>query len=226
VGNHGVAAQEVYFADQGATANCTGASYSNSLYSGATALGAAVATIDGASSGTSSDVPAANVGDYICYQIRSTNNAWYTASNVGTAIQVGLVPLSIALTHTAGKLATNDTIKITYNHNPAYSSGNVNIVATLGNPGTLTVPGVATFSGGNITKGGTCTGSTIAAAAAILTITLKGCPNGANQIAVTAGGSAQLTGGANVTSTIGPGVHGYSVAQCNTAAVCKPSMTY
>jgi hypothetical protein len=227
VGNHGVAAQEVYFADQGATSNCTGASYSNSLYSGGTALSNVVASIDGAGSGTSSDVPAANQGDYICYRVRSTNNAWYTDSNVGTAVQVGLVPTGIVFNGAgSGQIASNKTIKITYNHNPAYSSGNVNIVATMGNPGTLSVPGVGTFSGGNITKGGTCTNSTVAASAAILTITLKGCPGMGNTITVTAGGSAAFTGGANVTSTIGPLGHAYSVAQCNVAAPCLTSMAY
>lgn len=226
VGNHGVAAQEVYFADQGATSNCTGASYSNSLYSGGTALGNAVASIDGAGSGTSSDVPAANQGDYICYEIRSTNNAWYSNGNVGTAIQVGLVPTSIVFNGAgSGHIATNNTIKITYNHNPAYSGTTPeNIVVSTGS--TLTIAGVGTFSGGNFTKGGTCTNSTVAAAGAILTITFKGCPNGANQIAVTAGGSATFTGAATVTSTIGPAGHAYSVAQCNVASVCMPSMTY
>lgn len=227
-GSHGVAAEEVYFADQGATSNCTGATYSNALYAGGTALGAAVATIDGASSGTSSDVPAANIGDYICYQVRSTNNSWYTATNVGTAVQVGFVPTTIVFSGAgSGQMVSNKTIKITYNHNPAYSSGNVNVVATAGNPGTLTVPNVGTFSGGNITKGGTCTGSTPAAAGAILTITLKGCPGGANTITVTAGGSATFTAsGASVTSAIGPASHVYTVNQCNTAAICKPSMSY
>jgi hypothetical protein len=226
VGNHGVNAQEVYFADQGVTSNCTGASYSNSLYSGGTALGNAVASIDGANSGTSSDVPAANQGDYICYQVRSTYNAWNTSANVGTAVQVGLVPQSIVFSGAnSGHIASNNTIAITYNHNPAYGGTTPeNIVVGVGS--TLTIPGVGTFSGGNFTKGGTCSNSTVTASGTVLTVTFKGCPNGANAIAVTAGGSAQFTGASTVTSSIGPVGHAYSVSQCNVAAACLKSMAY
>ena len=236
VGANGVTAQEVYFADQGATANCTGASYSNSLYSGGTALGAAVTSIDGASSGTSSDVPAANLGDYICYQIRSTHNAWNTSANVGTAVRVGLVPTSAVWSGAGGGAMSNgQTIVIHYNQTIAYGGGNIAVTAT--NASTLTLPGIGVFNGGTINNGvgNSCSNSAVAAsgtgAASILTVTLGGCPtSNGSKIKITAGsGPPRFTGsGANVTSTIGPGVHGYSVGQCtnSTANACTPTMTY
>jgi hypothetical protein len=236
-GSAGVTAQEVYFADQGTTANCTGASYTNSLYSGGTALGAAVASIDGANSGTSSDVPAANRGDYICYQIRSTHNAWFTSTNVGTAVQVGLVPSNPVWSGAgSGQLTNGQTITIQYNQAVAYSGGSIAVTAT--NANTLTLPGIGVFNGGTITNGvgQSCSNSTVAppsggGTSLTLTITLGGCPTpSGSRIKITAGsGPPRYTGsGANVTATIGPAGHAYSVNQCtnSTGNVCTPQMTY
>jgi hypothetical protein len=226
-GNHGVNAEEVYFADQGATANCTGASYSNALYSGGTALGAAIATIDGANAGTSSDVPAANIGHYICYQVRSTYNAWYTATNVGTAVQVGLVPTSISY-NGGGQVQTNTVFTIGYNHTPAYSGGDINVVVALGS---VTFAGIGTVTG-TFSKAFTCTHTSGAAnvvvSGATVQVTLKGCPGGAGgKAAVTAGTHGTYTAtGSTVTSSIGPAGHAYAVNQCNVAAVCFPIITY
>lgn len=238
VGSAGVTAQEVYFADQGTTANCTGASYSNSLYSGGTALGAAVASIDGntAVGQTSSNVPAANLGDYICYQVRSTHNAWFTSTNVGTAVQVGLVPSNPVWSGAgSGQLTNGQTITINYNQAVAYSGGSIAVTAT--NANTLTLPGIGVFNGGTITNGvgQSCSNSGVVpsgtGAASILTVTLGSCPTSAgSRIKITAGsGPPRYTGsGANVTATIGPAGHAYSVGQCtnSTGNVCLPTMTY
>jgi hypothetical protein len=231
VGSNGVTAQEVYFADQGTTSNCTGASYTHATTgaAGANALSSGATSVDGANAGTSDDVPAANVGDYICYQIRSTHGVWWTPANIGSAVQVGLVPLSIAFSAPgSGSMVTNNTFTIVFNHNFTYSSGTINVVATLGNPGTLSFPGIGSVSGGNITKGGSCNASTVSGTGTTtMTIKLSGCPTGGNKIAVVAGGTGTYTAsGTNVASTIGPAGHAFSVNQCNQAAPCKPQMTY
>lgn len=219
VGNHGVAAQEVYFADQGSTSNCTGASYSNSLYSGGTALGAGVASIDGAGSGTSSNVPAANQGDYICYRIRSTNNAWYADSNVGTAVQVGLVPTSFA-SNAGATIDKHTTFTITFNHPISYTGAGTITITTSAS--TLTLPGIATVSGTFTSSISCSTAVTPGASSLVLAVNCGGNTN------TTASGTGQYTAaaGSNVTSTIGPAGHAYSVNQCNTASACKPSITW
>lgn len=218
VGNHGVAAQEVYFADQGSTSNCTGASYSNSLYSGGTALGAGVASIDGAGSGTSSNVPAANQGDYICYRIRSTNNAWYADSNVGTAVQVGLVPTSFA-SNAGGTIDKHTTFTINFNHPISYTGAGTITITTSAS--TLTLPGIATVSGTFTSSISCSTAVTPGASSLVLAVNCGGNTN------TTASGTGQYTAtGSNVTSTIGPAGHAYSVNQCNTASACKPSITW
>lgn len=219
VGNHGVAAQEVYFADQGATSNCTGASYSNSLYSGGTALGAGVASIDGAGSGTSSNVPAANQGDYICYRIRSTNNAWYADSNVGTAVQVGLVPTSFA-SSSGATIDKHTNFTINFNHPISYTGAGTITITTSAS--TLTLPGIATVSGTFTTSISCSTAVTPGASSLVLAVNCGGSTN------TTASGTGQYTAatGSNVTSTIGPAGHAYSVNQCNTASACKPSIAW
>lgn len=218
VGNNGVAAQEVYFADQGATSNCTGASYSNSLYSGGTALGAAVATIDGANSGTSSDVPAANQGDYICYQVRSTNNAWYTATNVGTAVQVGLVPTSFG-SNAPATIDKHTVFTINFNHPITYSgSGTITITTTAT---TLTLPGIATVSGTFTSSISCSTAVTPGTSSLALAVNCGG-----NTSTTASGGGTYTATGSNVTSSIGPSGHAYSVSQCNTASACKPSIAW
>jgi hypothetical protein len=218
VGNHGVNAQEVYFADQGATANCTGASYSNTLYAGGTALGNAVATIDGANAGTSSDVPAANEGDYICYQIRSTYNTWYTSTNVGTAVQVGLVPTSFA-SNAPGTIDKHTNFTINFNHPISYTGAGTITITT--NASTLTLPGIATVPGTFTSSISCSTVVTPGTSSLVLAVNCGG------STSTTASGSGRYTATAsNVTSTIGPAGHAYSVSQCNSALACKPQMTW
>jgi hypothetical protein len=212
---HGVTGQEIWYGDQTTTTNCTGVTYAG-LVTGAS-LGATANTI----AGTGSPNDAAVVGDNICYQIRSTHNAWYTVANF-SVIQVGLVPKTIAFNGTGtGKMATNNTFTITFNQNFAYSSGNITVTATAGNPGTVTLGALGTISGGNVTKGGSCANSTVGGTGTkTMLITLKNCPTGPSTIAVTAGGTGTYTGaGATVTSSTG------GVSQC-TKSNCKPTFTW
>lgn len=218
VGNHGVNAQEVWFADQGSTTNCTGASYTTAIYSGGTALGSGVASIDGAGSGTSSNVPAANQGDYICYQIRSTYNSWYTAANVGTAVQVGLVPMSFA-SNAPATIDKHTIFTINFNHPITYSGASTITITTTAT--TLTIPGIATVSGTFSASISCSTGVTPGASSISLGVNCGG------NTSATASGSGRYTAtGSNVTSSIGPAGHAYSVSQCNVSLLCKPSMTW
>lgn len=216
-GSYGVTAQEVYFADQGSTTNCTGAAYTNTLYAGGTALGAAVASIDGAGSGTSSDVPPANQGDYICYQVRSTHNAWYTSSNVGTAVQVGLVPTGF-VSNNPGTIDKHSIFTINFNH-PINYAGSGTITITT-NASTLTLPGIGTVSGAFTASISCSTAVTPGTSSLALAVNCGG------STSATASGTGYYTAtGSNVTSTIGPAGHAYSVNQC-TASACKPSITW
>jgi len=215
---HGVVGQEIWYADHGTTNNCTGVTY-NGLVTGAS-LSATANTIT-ATTSPNDQVPSGSNGNYICYEIRSTHNTWYTSADF-SAFQVGLVPKTIAFSGAGtGNMVTNNTFTITFNQSFSYSSGNINVTATVGNPGTVTLGALGTISGGNITKGGTCTGSTVAGSGSTtMTITLSSCPNGVNKIAVTAGGTGTYTGaGAGVTSSTG------AVSQCTTNN-CKPTFTW
>ncbi len=215
---HGVAGQEIWYADHGTTNNCTSVTYSG-LVTGAS-LSATANTITAATS-PNDQVPSGSNGNYICYEIRSTHNTWYTSGDF-SAFQVGLVPKTIAFNGTGtGFMVSNNTFTITFNQNFSYSSGNITVTATLGNPGTVTLGALGTISGGNITKGGSCANSTVTGSGTTtMLITLKNCPTGGSRIAVTAGGTGTYTGaGAGVTSSTG------GVSQC-TNANCKPTFTW
>jgi len=215
---HGVTGQEIWYADHGTTNNCTGVTYSG-LVTGAS-LAATANTIT-ATSTPNDQVPSGSNGNYVCYQIRSTHNAWYTSANF-SVILVGLVPTSIAFNGAGtGNMVSNNTFTVVFNQSFSYSSGNITVTATVGNPGTVTLGALGTISGGNITKGGSCANSTVTGSGTTtMVITLKNCPTGANKIAVTAGVTGTYTGaGAGVTSSTG------GVSQCTTNN-CKPTFTW
>lgn len=214
VGNHGVNAQEVWFADQGSTANCSGASYTNGLLTGGSALSAATTSVDGGSDG----VPAASQGDYICYQIRSTYNSWYTAANVGTAVQVGLIPTSFG-SNAPATIDKHSIFTINFNHPISYSgAGTITITTTAT---TLTLPGIATVSG-TFSKSISCSTAVTPG-----TSSLSLAVNCGGSTSATASGSGTYTAtGSNVTSSIGPAGHAYSVSQCNVSANCTPSIAW
>jgi hypothetical protein len=218
-GTHGVTGQEIWYADNTTTTNCTGVTYAG-LVTGAS-LSATTNSI-GATGSPNDAVPSGDNGDNICYQIRSTHNAWYTVANFAV-IQVGLVPLTIAFSGTgSGNMLTNNIFTVTFNQSFTYSSGNINVTATAGNPGTVSLGALGTISGGNITRGGTCTGSTVGGTGtSTMTITLKSCPNtGTTKIVVTAGGTGTYTGaGSSVVSSTG------SVSQC-TKSNCQRTFTW
>lgn len=220
VGSQGVAAQEIRFADQGTTSSCSGASYTNALLTGGSALSSSATSLDGNLWAVSSAVPANNQGDYICYEIRSTHTSWYTAADT-TAVQVGLVPTGVSYAFkTRGSIDKFTSFTINFNHSISYSGSN-NITVTT-SPTAITFPGIGSVSG---TFGGSISCSaTVTTGASSIGIAL-GCGGNASTT-VTGSGSYTAVASSNVTASIGPAGHAYTVNQCNIAAACKPSITW
>ena len=217
LGTHGVAAQDIYFADQGSTSSCTGASYSNLLLTG---LSTSTTSLDGSASAPSSNVPAANQGDYICYEIRSTNNTWYTAADITTAVQVGLVPTGFS-SSTSGVINKHTNLTINFNHPINYSGASMITVTT--NATTLTLPGIGTVSG-SFGSSISCSGSGVTPGTSSIMIAV----NCGGSTSATASGTGYYTGvsGSNVTASIGPAGHAYTVNQCDLSGNCKPQITW
>jgi hypothetical protein len=163
-------------------------------------------------------VPAANQGDYICYQISSTNNTWYTSANVGTAVQVGLVPTGF-LSSSPATIDKHTNFTINFNHPISYTGlGTITITTSAT---TLTLPGIATVSGTFTSSISCSTVVTPGASSLVLAVNCGG------STSTTASGTGYYTATAsNVTSTIGPAGHAYSVSQCNIASACKPLATW
>ena len=216
---HGVTGQEIWYADQTTTTNCTAVNYTTGLVTGAS-LSATANSISGTGSPNDA-VPSGDNGDNICFQIRSTHNTWYTGANFAV-IQVGLVPTSLAY-NGAGHLNTNNTITVNYNQAVAYSGGNVT-VCTFTN-GTVLIgdtcaassdtPTIGTLAGGTSNKTSTCANSTVVATASHITVTLKNC----TQNDAVSGTATYTAAGSTVTSSTG------GASQC-TKSNCKPTLTY
>lgn len=108
--------QQVLGADQGATSNCTGASYSttvtNSL-SSPTTTGVSTYVDSNRGSGAIN-------GDWYCYEVvhgwpKTTGTPAWTAAAT-TNVQIGLAPLSVTINGDGnGKLGNGDSIVITFN---------------------------------------------------------------------------------------------------------------
>jgi hypothetical protein len=222
-GTHNVSNQDIWAKDNTTTTSCTGVTYA-SLNS---AIGATTTTIGGTT--TPNDAGSNSNGDNVCYQIRSTNaSGWYTVGNFAD-VQVGLVPNAIAFSGSgSGSMATNNTFTIGFNQHVKYTGGNVNVVATAG---AVTFGAAGTLIGAisaTVTKTGSCNNSTVAptnTSTLTLTVTLKGCPNGANTIKPTKNVTGTYTGGGTtVKSTNG------AVAQCTLTgqptAGCQPRLTW
>jgi hypothetical protein len=214
----GVTGQELWYT-AGTSSTCPGAPYT-SLLTGATL--SAVANAVNSPGPPDDAVPSGDNGDYICYEIRSTHNAWYTGADF-TSVQVGLVPTSV--TYSGTPLQTNSTITIHYNQNigssvPAHievciSSGSV----VFGSAASCTAS-VGTLTGGTSTKTFTCTTSTATVTSSTtLVIKLAGCPGGAGGKAAMGGTANYFATGATVASSSG------AIPQC-TVASCNPQLAY
>lgn len=110
--------QQILGADQGATNNCTGASYSTTVLNSTTSPTTTQAfTYTDANRATT---PSNINGNWYCYEIlhgwpNTTAPVWTATAT--TNVQIGLAPVSVQITSagTAGTPSTNDTIRITYN---------------------------------------------------------------------------------------------------------------
>jgi hypothetical protein len=117
--------QQIFGADQGATSNCTGASYSTTVASSITSP-----TTTTTFTYTDSNRGSGSInGDWYCYEVvhgwpNSVTPAWTAAAT--TNVQIGLVPISVVVNGGGsgnGKMDNGDTIVITYNQPVTMSSG-------------------------------------------------------------------------------------------------------
>jgi predicted outer membrane repeat protein len=220
---HGVTGQEIWYAHNGTTANCTAVTYAGLVTGGS--LSATANTITGSSS-PNDQVSSAYNGEELCYQIRSTHNTWYTAANF-SVIQVGFVPTGVSYTG-AGKISSGSTITITFNQNVSYSGGAITVctftsgtilIGDTGCAGAGDTPTIGKLVGGTVSKTTTCATSTVGTSGTSLTITLANCPNGVGNQASVSGTAAYTGAGTTAESTTS------SVPQC-TLSTCKPNLTY
>ena len=125
--------QQVFGADQGATNNCTGASYSTTVASSLTSpTTTAVTTYTDSNRATT---PSNINGNWYCYEVvhgwpNTTAPAWTTPTTA--LVQIGLAPISVVISNgsgaTSGKIDTkggtgHDTVVITYNQPVSMTSG-------------------------------------------------------------------------------------------------------
>lgn len=228
VGATGVTGQQLWYSDATpTTSNCTGASYTHGPLGSLTAAQTSVTAANAA-------VPSGDDGDYICYQILSTNGPWSTPGNF-SAVQVGLVPTSWSYsgsgTHTIGN---GTTITVNFNQAISFSTGNTDVCVFSGtvllgdSSGACTGSGdTAVFGklvGGTANRHPACTSSSFTGSGtSSLTVTVGGCPTNGNPNGrgpATMGGSASYNAsGSTLTSSTG------GLSQC-TLSTCTPSTNY
>ncbi len=108
-GAQGVAAQRLYWADNGTSSTCTAPTFS--ALGGALPAATTSATDTGRGSGSTN-------GHYVCYRIDSVNNSWTTPASFA-AVRVGFVATSVSMTDSNATLANNDTFVVRFNQRPA-----------------------------------------------------------------------------------------------------------
>lgn len=222
-GSHGVATQQLYGVDNGASPDCP-ASGAPSYTSLGTMASATTSTYTDSS--TLLDSPRSNVdGHYVCYQMVSSHGSW-TATGSFPATVLGLVPTGISYTG-GGSLQTGTVITITYNQPVTTSSNSVYVcVSNTGQPivilgNSSCAPTIGSFTGGtDSSKAITCTGSPVTVVGGTsIQVTLGGCGSGGGHTA-TMKGTTTFTGtGSVVTSSTGGAV------QCTTS-LCNPQMSW
>jgi hypothetical protein len=108
--------QQIFGADQGATSNCTGASYSTTVASSITSP-----TTTTTFTYTDSNRGSGSInGDWYCYEVVHgwpTTTAPVWTAGATTNVRIGLTPTGVAITSGGGanQVSNNDTIVITYN---------------------------------------------------------------------------------------------------------------
>ena len=119
--------QQIFGADQGATNNCTGASYSTTVASSITSPTTTQAYTY--SDSNRATTPSNINGNWYCYEVvhgwpNTTTPAWTTPTTA--LVQIGLVPTSVVVNSGGsgnGKFDNGDTIVITYNQPVTMTSG-------------------------------------------------------------------------------------------------------
>jgi hypothetical protein len=217
----GVTGQELWYIDRNTTANCNSGT-SNGLLTGG-AISAGTSSLAGTTGSPTDDVPSAKNGHYICYQVRSTHNVWWTAATFGL-VQVGLVPISISSSNggVSGVIDNGDTITIDYNQAIADSNGTVTVrVCTngqirIGSTSCSAASSVGTIAGLTIAATVPFAGSTASVSGTQLTITLHGGAAG-----TTVSGTGTFTAsGSDVSLSAIP-----SLNACTAAANCRPTQS-
>jgi len=122
--------QQLYGADQGATNNCTGASYSTTVANSITSPTTTQAFTY--SDSNRATTPSNINGNWYCYEVvhgwpNTTAPAWTTPTTA--LVQIGLAPTSVVISNAnkSGQIdnkgGSHDTIVITYNQPVAMTSG-------------------------------------------------------------------------------------------------------
>jgi hypothetical protein len=232
VGTHGpVTGQQLYGVDNGTLStgsNCTGAAYG------------LLATLASAGTAAYTDASRATLGtdgDWYCYELVSTSATVWTTPLALAAAQLGLVTNAVAITNagTAGTIATNDSIKLTFNQRTNVGTGNVKVCVysaaktiLIGDTGATCVAATDGYTVAKLTTAATIsanlsfTASTVARTTVTpwtMTITLAGTGTTA-----TTGASPTwtLTGSASILSNATT----HQATMCSAAtATCQPTTT-
>lgn len=217
----GVSGQEIWYNDRNTVSNCSAGSYNNALLTGG-AITATTSSLAGTTGSPTDDVPSSKNGHYICYQVRSTHNDWWTAANFGI-VQVGLVPSSISSASggSAGFISNGDTITIGYNQ--AIADSNHAITVRVCTNGSIRFGATSCSAASTV---GTIAGLTIAATVTFASSTAS--PSG-SQLTITLGGGASTTtvSGTGTFTASGTDVSLSAIGSLNacTTAACKPTQS-
>lgn len=180
VGSQGVASQQVYYADNGTSTDCSSVTWSAL---GSALQAAATGTTD-AGRGSSAN------GHYICYRVDSVNNSWTRTSTYASPVRVGFYATSVTLANSgsANRFDSGDSITVVFNQPPQLPSASavcifrsttnaVLIGDTSGCTNGTSSLFVLTLSSGSINRSSTSYTASYSVAGNTLTVTLGNQPS-------------------------------------------------